>query len=69
MDWTTILSNAVIPEPTGRDEAIAAAMLAIQQRYELSGGPKRAKGVNARPVLSVSRLALQEKERKARVTL
>lgn len=66
MDWTAILKNAGTPEPLGREEAIARTIKVIEQRYELSGGPKRAKGTNSRPVQSVSRVTLQAKERKAR---
>ena len=66
MDWTEILKNAGIPEPMGREEAIARTMKVVEQRYKASGGPKQAKGTTRRPVQSVSRVVLQAKERKAR---
>jgi hypothetical protein len=66
MNWTEILAKAGIPEPLGRDEAIRAARLATDRRYEATGGPKPARGTNSRPVQQVSRKVLQDRERKGR---
>ena len=65
MNWTEILARAGIPEPIGRDQAVADALQIINARYEREGGPKRAHGTNKRPQQQVSRKLLQERERKA----
>lgn len=66
MNWTEILERAGIPEPPGREEAIAAAREVTARRYELTGGPKRARGSASRPVKQVSRKVLHERERRQR---
>jgi hypothetical protein len=66
MNWTAILAAAGIPEPPGRLEAIAATNESTARKYELTGGPKRAKGSNSRKPVQVSRKVLQDRERKAR---
>lgn len=68
MNWTEILANAGIPEPPGREQAIADAQAITAARYAKTGGPKRARGNASRPVKQVSRKLLQQRERRARFT-
>jgi hypothetical protein len=55
MNWTEILANAGIPEPPGREQAVAEAKLATAERYA-KHGQKRAKGTNTRKVKKVARV-------------
>jgi hypothetical protein len=65
MNWTEILANAGIPEPPGRDEAIAAARLATAERYA-KHGQKRVKGNNTRKVKKVARVDYRAMRDKAK---
>jgi hypothetical protein len=67
VNWTEILARAGIPEPPGREEAIAAAREATAARYAKDGGPKRARGSATRTVSKWSRAAKREAERKEKL--
>lgn len=64
MNWTKLLAQAGIPEPPGREEAVAVTLEQIREKYKRTGGPKRARGTSARKIQQVSRKELQRQERK-----
>jgi hypothetical protein len=59
MDWTRILADAGIPEPPGREQAVAATLALTAAKVAANGGQplKRAKGSNGRKAPKVGRKA------------
>ena len=59
MDWARILADAGLPEPPGREAAVAAAKARTAERVAANGGRplKRAKGSNSRKAPKIGRKA------------
>jgi hypothetical protein len=59
MDWARILAAAGIPEPPGREQAVAETVAKVAAKVAANGGAplKRAKGSNSRKAPKVGRKA------------